>query len=147
MVTTNLTLAKHTDGRPLAEEDIRVGLEVVYPSQTGGVLNFRCTSCNESGAQFKSTHPDWPMKFGMKFNQPDFTVDDFKALSEALTAFDSINTTVTDEQRQLVNRARELGYAAQASHTQAHWTERGIARAAALRADSKGKTPSPTPNR
>lgn len=133
MATTNLALAKHTDGRPVAEVDIAIGLTVVAPSWTGGVLEYKCVSRDADKAEFKSLNKDWPIGFEMQFNQPDFTLDDFAALSEALKNFDKLGATVTSEQRQLVHRAHELGYAHQRSYTQANWTEKGAEAFATLR--------------
>ncbi len=100
---------------------------------TGGVLEFGCVSRTADKAEFKSLNKDWPIGFEMQFNQPHFTLNDFAALADALKSFDKLGATVTLEQRRMVRRAHEMGYAYQLSYTQASWTEMGAQAYATLR--------------
>jgi len=126
MATTNIHKTKHLSGNPVQEGDIQPGLKVTYPSGAGGVVTCECLSVNEDMAEFKSTNKDWPISFTMKFNQPEFTLEEFQDLREALRAYDSWNSFPTDDQRRLVHKAADLGYAAVRSYTQANWTEKGV---------------------
>ena len=133
MPTTNISLAKHLNGNPLLEGEIKVGLKVLFPSGAGGVLQHKCISCDSIKAEFSSTNPDWPSGYTVKFNQPDFSLHDFQLLNGSLKAFEAFGETPTIEQRAIVHRAHELGYAYQCSHTQASWTEKGVASFQALK--------------
>lgn len=126
MVSTNLALAKHLDGRPLSESEIKVGLLVDFPSSCGGSLTHECIDLTGDEAKFQSTNKNWPGSTVIKFNQPDFELSDFELLSEALKAFSNTLSIPNDEQRAIVRRGHELGYAVSISYTQAHWTDRGI---------------------
>jgi hypothetical protein len=125
MPTTNIALAKHFDGKPVKSEEISIGLRVHYPSGLGGVFVCRCVSKDDEKAIFKSQHKDWPFQFEMKFGQPDFTARETLLFSEAINAYSSSRTTPNDEQRKIVYRAQELGYAVIQSYTQAHLTDSG----------------------
>ena len=124
--TTNIHKAKLLNGNPVQEGDIQPGLKVTYPSGACGVVTCECLSVNEDMAEFKSTNKDWPISFTMEFNQPEFTLEEFQALQEALHAWHSWNSSATDDQRRLVHKAADLGYVTVRSYTQADWTEKGV---------------------
>jgi hypothetical protein len=126
MKTTHIALAKHLDGRPVLESDLKVGLEIHYPSGMGGVFKYRCKSIDDKSAVFINQHKDWPGTLVMEFAQPDFTLEDFQKLAEALKAINSFGCVITNEQSLMIHRAHILGYAYQRSYTQAGWTENGV---------------------
>lgn len=126
MATTNIVHAKLANGTKVNEEDIKVGLEIVYPSGLGGVLDYRCESVDAEKAVFRSLNKDWPLCLSMEFNKPDLTPQEFIALALAVNVIDSYTSTATQEQRQLAHRAHELGYVNLRSTTQVRWTDEGI---------------------
>ena len=121
---TNLHKAKKLDNTPVTEEDLKVGLEV-YMKNGSGVIRCKCILDHEEHAIFESINPDWPMKTIMRKNVDDFTLDDFDELKEALKGF-SCQKLATNEQRAIVSRADEMGYANYMSYTQAGWTDAGL---------------------
>ncbi|MFA0809359.1 hypothetical protein [Microbulbifer epialgicus] len=141
MATTNLDQMKHINGQPVTEADVKVGLAVMFPTAVGGSVKYECVSKKSDVAEFKSQNKNWPDSFDVRFSQPEFTVDEFENLAEALRKFNTSGEAVTSEERSLVLRAQELGYARQFSHTQASWTEKGVEsseRAHAAKNASKG---------
>lgn len=126
MAISNLALTKHLDGRPVSANEVKVGLLVTFPSNFGGVIEHKCVSVNAEKAEFDSTNKDWPTGFVMSFNEADFTLADFELLAEALATYSKWDKQPTNEQRTLVRRAHELGYAHSISYTQASWTDKGI---------------------
>ena len=126
MISTNLHLAKHNDGTPLARADIRVGIKVKFPSGAGGVLTHTCTADDGKTATFESTDPDWPSTRSIVRDSPDFTSRDFERLSTALASY-GLGKLPTTQDREMVRLAAERGYASTLSQTQAHWTEEGLA--------------------
>ena len=96
------------------------------PSNFGGVIEHMCVSMDTDKAEFVSTNKDWPTGFVMAFDQPDFTLADFEMLAEALTAYSKWNIQPSNEQREIVRKAHELGYAHAISYTQASWSDKGI---------------------
>lgn len=121
---TNLHKATKLDNTPITEEDLKVGLEV-YMKHGSGVIRCKCILDHEEHAIFESINPDWPMKTIMRKNVDDFTLGDFDELKDALEGF-SCQRLATDEQRVVVAKADEMGYANYMSYTQAGWTEKGI---------------------
>lgn len=126
MPTTNLCLTKHLDGNPVKESDLKIGLKIIGPSLTGGVLTYRCTSTTASEAVFKSIDKNWPVDLVMKFNAPDMGLEEFVQLSVALKNYCWVGNGPSDGERALVQRAHQLGYAFISSYTQAQWTEKGM---------------------
>lgn len=126
MKTTHIALAKHLDGKPVVENDLKVGLEIHYPSGMGGVFKYRCKSIDDKSAVFTNQHKDWPGTLVMEFAQPDFTLEDFEKLAEALKAINSFGFVITNEQALLIHRAHVFGYAYRLSYTQAGWSEKGV---------------------
>ena len=124
IMITNLHKATKLDNTPVTEEDLKVGLEV-YMKHGSGVVRCECILDHEEHAIFESLNPNWPMKTIMRKNVDDFTLDDFDQLKDALEAF-SCQRLATAEQRAVVARADEMGYANYMSYTQAGWTEKGI---------------------
>lgn len=141
MPTTNILRAKHLNGKPVTKADIRVGLKVEAPSQTGGVLEYVCKTLSDDTASFESTDPEWPVGFKMKFDAPDLTMPEFIHLSVAINTFAYNCSTVTDKQRALVLRAHELGYVNQVSYTQVSWSDPGIARFKELKDQTRTLVP------
>ena len=138
MATKNIHLAKHLDGSRVELKDLKLGLELRFPSGTGGTLRHTCVKVDGSVYTFKSTSKDWPSTFAIEDGVPDFTYEDFQSLSDALCAYSKPFETPTSEQVALVRRAASLGYASVLSHTQVAWTDEGINRFADL-------TPDPSP--
>jgi hypothetical protein len=126
MAISNLALAKHLDGSSVSANDIKVGLLVNFPSGLGGVIEHKCVNVTAEKAEFYSTNKEWPTGFTMILNVADFTLEDFELLTEALVAYSKWDKHPTDEQRAIVRKAHELGYAYSISHTQANWTDKGI---------------------
>lgn len=129
MATTNIHSAKHTDGRPVKEADICVGLVILCPSWTGGVLRYECIAADAHEAILNSLNKDWPNQIVMEFNQPEFTLDQFILLYHTVVAFSQLwrkSREITPDQRELVKRAVSLGYVLQQSYTQVGWTQFGI---------------------
>ncbi len=128
MPTTNLHLTKHPNGDAVKESDLKIGLKIVGPSLTGGVLDYNCISKTESEAVFKSLHKDWPISLVMKLNVPDFSLEDFIQLRNALKKIDAPTSWgyPNEVDGAILKRAHELGYAFRKSQTQAHWTEKGL---------------------
>ena len=62
----------------------------------------------------------------MKFNAPHFTLQEFELLSQALCIFGKWGESPTLEQRAIVSKASEYGYACTMSYTQASWTDFGV---------------------
>ena len=122
---TNLHKATYKDRTPVAEDDLKVGLEV-YMKYGSGVLRCQCVENNEDKAVFKSDNPDWPMTFEMDKTADDLTLDEFDELNKALGAFVSITRLPTEAQRSIVHRADQLGYANHISFSQAAWTQKGV---------------------
>lgn len=128
MPITNIHTAKHIDGHQVSKEDIKPSLEIYAPSITGGVLRFKCVALDTGKAVFKSLNKEWPIQFTMEFDKPDLTQDEFRLLSEGMSAMNSwCKGNVTSEHRGVIARADEFGYVHQQSYTQASWTELGIA--------------------
>lgn len=125
MTTTNITQAKHLDGRKVIEQDIVPGMKIYAPNQTGGVLKYECVARTDEAAEFKSLNPDWPLSFEMKFNQPDFDLSRFEALYLSMIVFQRQNHLASADHRRIIREAHDLGYVHQSSHTQASWTEKG----------------------
>lgn len=125
MPTTNISIAKHLDSKPVKPGEIRIGLKLHFPSGAGGVVVCRCVAIDEQTALFKSENKDWPLSYEIKFNQPDFTEEETLFFSEAIKAYSSSLSTPNEGQRKIVYRAQELGYAAIQSYTQAHLTNSG----------------------
>lgn len=125
MPTTNISIAKHLDSKPVKPEEIRIGLKLHFPSGVGGVVACRFVSIDKQMAVFKSENKDWPLSYGIKFNQPDFTDEETLFFSECIKAYSSSLSTPNEEQRKIVYRAQELGYAVIQSYTQAHLTDSG----------------------
>lgn len=132
MATTNIHRIK-VGNKALKDADIQVGLAVSLPIATGGSVRGVCKAASDKAAVFASTDKNWPLEYTVRFNQPDFTLEDFYMLQEATAAFDSWRAVVTPEHRAMIHRGVELGYAYQTSHTQAGWTEVGIEAFAAKR--------------
>ena len=126
MATTHIKLAKHLNGSPVKESDLKAGLVIYYPSGLGGMFRYRCKSVDEHSALFVCINDGWDYELEMKFSQPDFDLEDFRALSAAIEAFNKLGTYPTDEQREKVRKAHVLGYASQLSYTQVHWTQLGV---------------------
>lgn len=135
MPTSNLALAR-ISGQPVTEEQIELGLVVDFPSGMGGTIKCVCTEHTANEAVFIPVNKEFPKWAGFKaeFNQPDFTVEDFEALGEAIQAFNSFGSLPTDEERAIVRRAQSLGYATNPSYTQAQWLKCGIEKHKALKA-------------
>jgi len=128
MAVTNLALIKGLDGKSVRVEDIVQGVEVYYPSGAGGIVKYKCISITSEQAEFVSEYKEWPGKFTMMFNYPDFDKAEFVALKNALDSFSEFNRLPNHEERQIVGRAHSLGYAIQLSYTQVAWTKEGIMR-------------------
>lgn len=123
---TNLHLAKHRrTGIQVKPHEIRVGLEVTFPSGAGGVIPCVCTSVTSDQAQFQSTNKEWPSSYVMEFNQPDFSVEDFEHLAGAIKRIDGTGLTELPGDREILRKAVERGYAWTASYTQCGWTGTG----------------------
>ena len=125
MATTNLHLAKTIDGKALKLRDLKSGIKANFPSGVGGSITCVCTECTDTHATFESINKDWPATWTIRVDAKDLSLYEFIDLAEALDAYASWNKPCTDEQKALVRRASELGYAAIISATQACWTERG----------------------
>jgi len=126
MLTTNIILATHLDGTRLKDADLKIGLQVYYPSGLGGVFKFECVSLDSDSAEFDCITPEWPRTLTMKFKQDDFILAEFERLSLALKAYEGFGSLPTDDDRAIAYKAQELGYARVNSYCQAHWTELGI---------------------
>ena len=126
MAISNLALAKNLDGSSVSPSDIKVGLLVNFPSGLGGSIEHECVSVTSEKAEFNSTNKEWPTEFTMVFNEPEFSREDFELLAGALVDYSKWDKHPTDEQRSIVQKAHELGYAYSISHTQANWTDKGI---------------------
>jgi hypothetical protein len=126
MKTTHIALAKHFDGTPVVERDLKVGLEIHYPSGLGGVFRYRCKSVDEKSAVFICLNKDWPGELEMEFSQPDFMLEDFEQLAEALKVLNTRVSLLTNVQSLVIHRAHIFGYAYRRSYTQAGWTEKGV---------------------
>lgn len=134
MATTNLHLAKDLNGKALELRDIKRGIKANFPSGAGGSITCVCTECKDTHATFESTNKDWPSTWTIRVDVKDLSLNDLINLGEALRAYDSWDKTCTSEQKALVSRASNLGYATVRSSTQACWTERGIEKKAELEA-------------
>lgn len=134
MATTNIHLAKTVDGKSLKLGDIKRGIKANFPSGAGGSIICVCTECKDTHATFESINKDWPATWTIRVGVKDLSLNDLNSLNEALRAYDSWDKTCTAEQKALVIRARDLGYAFVRSATQANWTERGIEKKAELEA-------------
>ncbi|GEA09156.1 hypothetical protein KUL42_39170 [Alteromonas sp. KUL42] len=131
MVHTNLMRMTHSDGRKVKKGEIEVGLEVIYPSPTGGRMKYSCYEVNDSKAKFSPISPDWPKAIWgvtVEFNCDDFSIKEFIELKEAINAYNRWNDTPNDGQRSLVQKAEMYGYAQTLGFCTAGWTERGIER-------------------
>lgn len=122
---TNIHKATLIDGSPLNEDDLKEGVEI-FMKNGSGVLRCKCVENTDEKAVFDSLNPDWPYTYIMDKQAEDLTLDEFESLKEALLAFSAFGNLPTDEQRDIVIRADQLGYANYISFTQAHWTKDGI---------------------
>lgn len=129
MPTSYLPLARH-NGQPVNEQDLKIGFVVDYPSGMGGTIKCICTKLTAESATFLPLNKEFPnwAGFTARFHVPDFTLEDFTALGEALKAYNGYNTLPNEHERELVKLAQSLGYTSCPSYTQAAWTEAGIAR-------------------
>lgn len=123
---SNLHKAKHLDGRPVREDDIKVGL-VVNISCDNEMKKCECVVNDAFEIKF-DTLEDWPTTFVMKKNIPDLTLEDFRQLSDALK-----NTVIpggkpTREQEDIIIHACQLGYARNNANSKPGWSDKGIAR-------------------
>lgn len=125
MAVTNLFFARTLDGKGLRAEDIKPGLLITLPASTGGRLEYICESLDEHQAAFKSTDKNWPYTCIMKFNQPEFTMEDFERANMIMKGRNCIPIEATQEDRDHLHRAHELGHIMITSYTQAAWTDRG----------------------
>lgn len=128
MTTSNIHKALHLNGKKLIAEDIHVGLQVYFPSGVGGIIKYKCTSLDVKQAVFISINKDWPGEAVIEFDQADLTLVEFEQLTEALKKYSSFRLQPSSQDRALVNRADTLGYVSLVSHTQAYWTELGVAK-------------------
>lgn len=124
MAITNINRATHLDKTPLNKEDIKLGLEIYFPSGSAGILKNVCVFLDDEKAVFEPINKEWPERWGceIEFNAADFSLDDFKELGNLLESGDLPDR----EQTLLLGRARELGYAYIRSTTQFGWTEIGF---------------------
>lgn len=126
MAVSNIRNVRTLDGKDLELEDVQVGLKVNAPSGLGGSFTYECVSLEGGKATFNCCHKSFPRELVIVFDVPDLTDEEMNLFSEAINAYD--RSLPTQSQRELVNRASELGYASILSHTQAHWTQHGIDR-------------------
>lgn len=126
MATSNLHLAQ-INREPIPQEQLKLGMVADFPSGMGGTIKCECVRLTQEKAVFEPCSKDFPKWAGytIKFNQQDFTLEDFEDLSQALESFNSVLRVPTDEDRALVRRARSLGYAHSSSYTQASWSLEG----------------------
>lgn len=124
MAITSIHRATHLDNTPLNKEDIKLGLEIYFPSGSAGILKNVCVFLDDEKAVFEPVNEEWPKYWGceIEFNAADFSPDDFDELGTLLKSGEFPDR----EQTLLLQRARELGYAYIRSTTQFGWTKVGL---------------------
>lgn len=130
MADMNLRKGK-IQGRTLERSDIKLGVEVEFPSGMGGLLKYTCTTLTERFAKFK-VNPgykdigSWLAFVIVEFDVPEFTGDDWEALDIALSKASKASAVLSDTERAILFKADKYGYINALSWTQFSWTEYGI---------------------
>lgn len=136
MATTNIHKASLVgedgthEGKTLTEDMIVKGLEIVAPDGFGGKATYVCNHVTSDEALFISKYGE-PGDFSgiysitMQFNQPDFSPSEISQLHDAYVRYGSDRSTLSSEDRNLLNRADSLGYVNAINNSEFSLTEKG----------------------